>query len=621
MIIAVALIAVSGAAQNIPRPSHDAKPFGRPFRAPSITYRVNAAVFPDSSMIVGSLEIDYENRTSDTLTEICLNTGPTGLQPGDSLPLYGKDSVTCDQMIRKAGATGLCCIDSILYEASRLTELPVMIDSESIRISLPSPMPPGDIDFFLTATTEIYTDSDDSITAENWHILDRWFPTVAVYRDSTWYTAGSVPEFEVDGEFSQFMVAIDIDSAYTIVAPGEFINEKEHYGTFERSKRDTVFVDVLSHLFAYAKDRPYTPVFQNGVKQYAFRLANGNNFPIAITRAPMLDRAYEDDLPVNIWYNPNLKDLWQRRVAEIARESLSRLKGRLGSFPFPSLMILPDSGLEHSHVREIVTIPVSIENADELSVALENQLARSWFTDIYPPTGGLGADFDEGLAYFITLTDRIATFGDSSYSIIENYESQEYDLARQSQPDTAYLESVFKTVPARLHMLQHLVGDSVLRGTIRAYADICRIDLPRPHDFERIVNARAAQDVSWFFEDWSRPGATLDYYFDKIRFRESRSGTVVEGNIGNHGNVYMPVELGFITGKGDTVFVKVARDDFKGKNHSAAFNIDLPSTVRAAVIDPRHHLLDSNRDNNVAYAHGKPYPYQQPANLFPALRQ
>ncbi len=597
------------------------KPFGRPFRAPAITYRVNATVFPDSSLIVGSLEIDYDNRTSDTLTEIYLNTGPTGLRPGDSLPLYGGDSVTCDQMTHEGSATGLCCIDSILYEASRLTELPVMIDSESIRIELPSPMPPEDRETFLIAFHRIYTRSVDSITAQHWCVVDQWFPTVAVRRDSTWYTAGNLPAFDVDGESSQFMVAIDIDSAYTIIAPGELLNEKEHYGTFERSKRDTVFVDVLSHLFAYAKDRPYTPVFQNGVKQYAFRLANGNNFPIVIARAPMLDRSYEDDLPINVWYGLNLKDLWQRRVAEMARESLSRLKQQLGAFPFPSLNVLPGHGLEESHYREIMTIPASFGNTGELLVAVENQLARSWFADVYPPSGGLGADFDEGLAYYVTLTDLLATFGDDAYPMIKNYESREYDLLKGLQSDTTYLKSVLKSVPARLYMLQHLIGDSAMWPAIREYADTCRFDLPRPNDFERIINDHTTRDVSWFFTEWGQPDAQLDYYFDRIKFRESGSGSVVEGNIGNHGNVYMPVELGLITGKGDTVLVNIARDNFSGKNRSAAFNVNLPSSVKAVLIDPGHYLLDSNRENNVAFPQGKPYPYRQPANLFPALRR
>jgi hypothetical protein len=205
--------------------------------------------------------------------------------------------------------------------------------------------------------------------------------------------------------------------------------------------------------------------------------------------------------------------------------------------------------------------------------------------------------------------------------MIEDYESYEYDLQDRSQSDLTYLESVFKAVPARLYMLQHLVGDSVIWSAIRHYTDTFRFDLPRPDDFEQIVAARVAQDVSWFFREWSQPGATLDYRFDKIKFRESNAGTRVEGNIGNHGNVYMPVELGIITGKGDTVLVDIARDDFKGEHRSAAFNVDLPLSARAAVIDPRHYLLDSNRDNNVAFPQGKSYPYRQPANLFPALKQ
>ena len=621
LLVAATFVPVIVVAQDISHPPHDMKPFGRPFRAPAITYRVVATVFPDSSLVVGSVEIDYKNNTSDSLTEICLNTGPTGLQPGDSLPLYGKGSATCGQYSGEDSQTDLCCIDSILYQAARLTVLPVMIDSESIRIGLPSPMPPGDRETLLIAFHLTYAQPDDTITAQNWYMLGRWFPTVAVHRDGIWYTAGSVPRFDVDGQPSQFTVTIDIDSSYTIIAPGELINEKEHYGTFERSKGDTVFVGVLSHLFAYAKDRPYRPQFRNGVKQYVFRLADGNNFPIVITRAAMLDRSYDDDLPVNVWYNLNLKDIWQRRVAKEARESLSRLKRKLGTYPFPSMTVFPVSGPEQSHYRETVTIPAAIENTDELLVALENQLARSWFTDVYPPHGGFGSDFDEGLAYYVTLTDLIAAFGAKSYSMIEDYESYVYDLQGRSQWDAAHLESMFKSVPARLYMLEHLIGDSVIWSAIRDYTDTFRFDLPRPDDFERIVEARAAQDVSWFFREWNRPGATLDYYFDKIKFGESNGGTRVEGNIGNLGNVYMPVELGFITGKGDTVFVDIARDDFKRENRSAAFNIDLPLSAKAAVIDPRHYLLDSNRDNNVAYPHGKSYPYRQPANLFPALRQ
>lgn len=415
------------------------------FQRPQVTYQLHATIDPANGLIKGWMDVSWENQSESKLQSICLDLG---FSPYDEEtrfdfydPHYG-DSVKNELT---AGRATYCWFDSILCRASRLSSAPVMRNNLLLELEIPHGVNPGEkIPLIFFFETKFAEPVDDSV----WLRIDEFFPQVAHYdpdyRRGQFLATRSV-RATADHPFGQYMISLSVDSSYSIIAPGELLNEKEHFGTFSRAKPedDTVFVDVTSSLYAFQPDRAYQPEFAGGVKTYHFRLLNGNNFPILLTGGFLLDRTFVDGLPIEIYYRPSEREQFAGRVARLARETLKEQTKDLGEFPYPKLVITSVANDSNSSaVREMISLPGSVSDELDIRRGLILSLSRVWFSDVLPAgydlfayarspvvDEALAASYSELLLSKLPVTDPIGPAERATKWVAVIDESESYSMS------------------------------------------------------------------------------------------------------------------------------------------------------------------------------------------------
>jgi hypothetical protein len=603
--------------------SHDKDPVARPLYVPVVTYTIRAEVFPESSLVKGAMDVEYRNSSADTLREIHFYLGPGSYPVGHELDFYGIGLSNTSDYSSLQPMGPYCRVDSILFRAARLARNPVMVDSSTMRVYLPVALPPGEVAPFVIAfRARLAAPSTRISGSEDWQVATDWIPRVTVYRKGTWHTGRPDRLLTTDGESARFNVALRVDSSYMLIVPGRLLNEREHYGTFPRNIGDSVFVDVLRNLHAFGADRAYTPIFESGYREYFFRLQNGNNCPFVIARDVIMDRTQIDQLPIEVYYQGDIAETWGSYVARSARDLVSMYQTRLGSFPYEKLAIVADQDpLGNGGYREMLFVPRAIDDPSLLHTALAVQTARCWFADIHPDSNPADAAFDEGLAYYLAISTLHDLLGDEAYRRVLAFERDVFRPLSQANRYDGFFENAFKTVPSRLHVLRFVLGDSLLMQVIHRYADEYTFRIPGPRGFERMATVASGDFLGRFFDQWRLPDARPDYYFVDVRFLKDDTGYMAEGAVGNHGNVFVPVEMAFVMADGDTLWDTLRYADFDLRKGQAEFSKRLPTKPRLLILDPNHFLPDANRNDNYRPYWLSRFRYREPKALFPGFRE
>ncbi len=333
---------------------------GSPPHIPPVRYSFRGEVKPDSLLVRGLLEVEYHNRTDDSVGEVRFFTGIPILDPHDTSMNTEPPSLV---------------LDSMLCYGVPLSGSELIINGRMITAVLPRPLAPDGKAFFIM-TFETRLDPKD---ASDGVVYTGWYPKVAAFRDGRWYTPRSGVIDQSVPEFADFAMALKIDSAYGLVYPGELINDKEHYGVLPPAHNDSVYVDIVNqHQQEYAGIK-YQPLFESGYKNFYIRSRNDLDFSFVAQKGLIRDRAYVDSLTIEVCYPPDIADTWAGFVVEEAARLVRANYSQFGPLPFHHLRIVPANHvLTTGGPHRIITLSGDMQNRDELKSHLATQIARCW---------------------------------------------------------------------------------------------------------------------------------------------------------------------------------------------------------------------------------------------------
>jgi aminopeptidase N len=231
---------------------------------------------------------------------------------------------------------------------------------------------------------------------------------------------------------------------------------------------------------------------------------------------------------------------------------------------------------------------------------ISHELAHQWFGDLITCRTWPHLWLNEGFASYSEAVYRERMYGQSSYwSSI----SARMDLALQAMgtlyvQDTSTVTTLFdnRLVYSKgasvLHMLRHIVGDSVFFNVLRAYVNdpSVRFKTATTEDFQRVCEQISGRSLSYFFREWIY-GENYPRYACRWTTRSGsplNEVTVHIEQVTNTSNpqfFIMPVDLRLSNGSWDTtvvVFNSAASEDF------IINTAQLPDTI---VLDPGHWIL------------------------------
>ncbi|HKJ02311.1 MAG TPA: M1 family aminopeptidase, partial [Longimicrobiales bacterium] len=152
-----------------------------------------------------------------------------------------------------------------------------------------------------------------------------------------------------------------------------------------------------------------------------------------------------------------------------------------------------------------------------------------------------------------------------------------YSVMTYSKPSVVY------------RMLQAYLGEDVLRRGLQTYYEDNRFRHVTLEDFQGAMEKASGQDLDWFFDQWFRSVARLDYAIQSAETRRQADGTWrTRLQVVRHGAAWMPV----------TLQVGGERRVLRSRAPLQAVEVVSAARPEGALLDPDGVILDLNRAND-----------------------
>ena len=275
-------------------------------------------------------------------------------------------------------------------------------------------------------------------------------------------------------------------------------------------------------------------------------------------------------------------------------------------------------GMEHQTMTSVDAFSESL---------LMHELAHQWFGDMITCRTWPNIWLNEGFATFCEAVYEEHKYGENNYwAVMNNWmnyaKSATGSVYVNDSSDVGTLfdgARVYAKGASALHMLRHVLGDSVFFQAMYNYAHLAgaRYNTAATSDFESVCEATSGKDLSYFFNEWicglNYPQYT--YSWSQVFFDSGATVTIhVHQTTGTPTPSFftMPVDFRFSTAGWDTTIT------LWNDSASQTFTVSLPKSADSVQLDPQHWILrdaglvtsvaDAGQDLPKFYSLGQNYP-------------
>lgn len=280
-------------------------------------------------------------------------------------------------------------------------------------------------------------------------------------------------------------------------------------------------------------------------------------------------------------------------------------------------------GMEHQTLTSL-----GIAAFNEGTIA--HELAHQWFGDLITCRTWPDLWLNEGFATYSDALFREKHYGRAAFvqNMLSRAPGARAAVGTLIVQDTTSVGNLFASnrVYSKgawvLHMLRHVVGDSLFFGAVRAYADdpSLRFSTASTEDLQRVFETESGRDLKFFFDQWMRGERypTYVYSMDVVEQGPQSLTTVrIQQSTGTSNPEFfrMPLDLRFVGPALDTL-VTVWNDTI---DQSWQFTLNgLPDSVtldpeswvlKTAVRVPPTYVFDGSTPTTVELATNYPNPF------------
>ena len=250
-----------------------------------------------------------------------------------------------------------------------------------------------------------------------------------------------------------------------------------------------------------------------------------------------------------------------------------------------------------------VGVGVDLDAENWLSEGLAQYAAISWYEQEFGPEGGnvfqferegLGEALAESMVGFVNLREH---FTELPYMAVAFDGFDEAVVKPLAEVDYAQASGVrlYDKGYMVFRALAHLVGEELFDEVLREVAARFRAGTLTVQGLKEVVEERAGQDLTPFFQHWVWGNARADYGIERVTRRKTESGYETTVHLYREGEGFLPVEVE-VRGPDEETMTQVWPP---GEGQYELLVFETPFPVREVVLDPGHYVLDTNRLNNV----------------------
>jgi aminopeptidase N len=271
---------------------------------------------------------------------------------------------------------------------------------------------------------------------------------------------------------------------------------------------------------------------------------------------------------------------------------------RYGSYPFSTFGYVQEAKGDMEHQTCVTHVSSAIQPNHNYDWLLAHEMAHMWWGDCISV-----GDWRD-----VWLSEGFATYGEALYREygygVEDYHSYvasslmvpAFAAGRSSpiyDPNNLWGSLTYEKGATVLHMLRHVVGDSLFFASLAEYRQTFEYSYAVTPDFIAIVEGVSGQELDWFFDEWIYDVGWPDYEYlwSAEPAGPAYEVTLVIDQVHTEGPVYtMPVDVGITTAGGDTlvaVWVDEAHEEFV---------LTVGGQPTAVEIDPDNWILNTVTD-------------------------
>lgn len=561
-----------------------------------VAYRIEAVLDEDAGRLEGRARLRYHNASPDTLRRLFFQENLNAFRPGSAWAAAGEERRFGDFGALEEPDYAFQRLSSVRIDDRVLTpSYPEAPDSTVVRIELPEPLPPGgDLTVDLAWTARPATLCRRQCRRGRHWDFAHWYPRIAVYDEGGWQVRALRPSGEFYGEFGAYDVTLDLAEDQVVGASGVPVQGDPGWHPSPWSAVQEI--DFRSDVYGPAGPAEPLGLLSAAAgphrRRVRFLAEDVHHFAFSVDPEFMYEGGRAGDVAVHVLYLPGDLDWSAGAVVNRTVRAVEWLKDTFGGYPYPQLTNL------HRLEDGATEFPMVIMDGDPEQGTILHETAHQFAHAALGNNEWREAWLDEGMASFLSgwFAEEV---GDQPYPfarpVLEMSRERAawrfpMDTVTHDFPDFDTYQTVAYTKGrVVLLMLRELVGEDTMRGILRAYY---RENLYR-HVTDRDLQA-AAEEVSgrelgWFFDQWARRPAELDYALGRVSVAATTDGrfrTTVE--VHRRGGAWMPV----------TLQVGPVRRVLDSRDRTQEVTVTTDERPDLVVLDPDLVLLETDKGNN-----------------------
>jgi hypothetical protein len=572
-------------------------------------YKIDAEIFPDSSLLVGEETIKYYNNSPDSLDRIVIR-------------LYGD--------IFKKGATRDWYVNSkYLNNGETLQEFIIndkVVDisdtsneiergSTNMIVRLEERLAPYS---FLTLKTkwQLKIPEELKLRMGNYgngnFFVSYWYPQIAVYDDiDGWDMLDYQGTVEFYNDFNNYEVNLTIPSGYLAWATGELQNpeevlRKDIYEKYQLAKSSDETIRIITQddykkgLVTADNEKNVWHFIAFNVTDVSFILSKSDNWDGASVevekttgRRALTDVVYPDS---SIYYN---------EAAQYARATIEYMSNDLPGYPYPYPHVTSFcNGNRYGGGMETPMMAndgAPRQRASHIGLIF-HEIAHNYFPFIMGTNERKYAWMDEGWASFYPrdVLDKYELDYDYLNKRVKSYEN---DAGREAElPPMVvsysnkgeYLRTAFYDRPAvAYNELMELLGRDLFKKAMLEYINRWHSKHPIPIDFFNTISNVAKEDLTWFWKPWFYEFGYPDLAVEKVENNDGNISAVIK----KIGNVPTRVKVTFEFTDGTNEIVEKPASVWKDGNDEISITVKTSKNLKSVKVGDKH-IPDSVKEND-----------------------